>query len=697
MSPAIRLRAAPRRIPATPRPIIAATDLGSVGVLKAGALVLLTDDRGDIVPSRRGLGLYLGDTRVLSTLALMVEGDPPTLLRADPAGEAAGVVELTNPELALHAALDDSVSALPRQSIGIRRERRIEPPALIERLAITNYTELPRRLAIGLLLDADAADIFEIRGHERPQRGELLPIEIEGRGMKFRYRATDGLVLTTEVVFHTGPDEIVPATAAELASAAARWAVNVPPAAKVELGWRVTGGWSDASGTRRRHGRSTVAGPARGATEQPPIVASVETNDEIVNLILARAIADLRLLRTPGPAEGEHFVAAGIPWFATLFGRDSLLAALAALPFLPELAEDALTVLARLQADQEDPGVDAEPGKILHELRTGEMARVGEIPFARYYGSEDATPLWLMLLAETVAWTGNQALVDRLWPHATRALGWLDNSPRDADGFLVYQSRAPDGLRNQGWKDSSDSVRDRDGRILEPPIALIEIQAYAVEARRRMAALSRARGDQKSADALDRVAADLAVRLDERFWLPGDERYAMALTASGIADAVTSNPGHGLWAGAIPESRAAAVARDLLSPAQFSGWGIRTYGAGQVGYNPLGYHTGSVWPHDTAIAAGGLKRYGYHNEAARVAWAVLDAARRAPGFRLPEHFCGFDRDAVGAPVVHPVSCRPQAWAAAAALSLVTTMLGLVPTRPSRSCRSCVRCCRRTSP
>ena len=671
-----------RRIPARPRPVIAATNLGSVGVLKAGALVLLADERGDIVPDRRGLGLYMGDTRVLSTLALLIAGDPPTLLREDPAGAAAGTVQLTNPDLAAYPSPGIDVAiALPRQSIGLRRIRRIDPPALTERLVITNYTERPQRLVIRLLLDADGADIFEVRGRRRPRRGTILPATADDGTATFRYRATDGLVLTTTVEFDTAPDAVSPAAATEAASTAADWSIAVPPAAKAELGWRVTAGWSNGHATNGRRAASTGVGPAPGEAPEPAAAATLETNDEIVNLIIDRAIADLRLLRTPGPRPGEHFLAAGIPWFATLFGRDSLIAAYAALPFLPELAEDALTVLGRLQADRDDPAVDAEPGKILHELRTGEMARVGETPFAQYYGTVDATPLWLLLLAETVAWTGDDALVDRLWPHAIRALDWLEHSPRDADGFLAYRTRAPGGLRNQGWKDSSDAVRDRDGRILEPPIALAEVQAYAIEARRRMAPLARARGEYALAKGLDRDATDLAEQFDTRFWRADEERYAMAIAATGIADAMASNMGHCLWAGAVPEHRAPSVARSLLSPSLFSGWGIRTYGAGQTGFNPLGYHTGSVWPHDSAIAAAGLKRYGLHEEATRVAWAVLDAARRAPGFRLPEHFCGFDREAVAAPVVHPVSCRPQAWAAAATLSLVTTMLGLVPNAP----------------
>jgi glycogen debranching enzyme len=269
--------------------------------------------------------------------------------------------------------------------------------------------------------------------------------------------------------------------------------------------------------------------------------------------------------------------------------------------------------------------------------------------------------------------------VDRLWPVVDRALTWLDDAPRDADGFLTYRTRAPDGLRHQGWKDSADAIRDRHGRLVDPPIALSEVQAYAVEARRRVAVLARQRGGAVLADAMEGETTRLVGRFDERFWQPDLERYAMALGPDGVvADALASNAGHCLWAGIVPPHRAASVARALTGPSLFSGWGVRTYGSDQPGYNPLGYHTGSVWPHDTALAAAGLKRYGFHAEASRLAWSVLDAARHAPGFRLPELFCGFDRESIGVPVVDPASCSPQAWAAAAALLAMTAMLGLVP-------------------
>ena len=714
--------AAPRReavagtttFPAKPRDIVRATELGAASVLKEGALFLISDAFGNVAPDRRGLGLYLGDTRVLSTAVLLVEGLMPTLLRPDPGGAARGTVQLSNPELPDDPMRSvDHPAALPRQSIGIRRQRSLRRDGSYrERILVTNYTTVSQRLTMRLLLDVDGADVFEVRGYPRPKRGRLLPIAVDRGGLVFRYVGLDGRELVSEVRFQEPPDRIEPARAEEPASAAAEWPIVLAAGQEHEASWVVRAAWHDppaapggadghaaisgadgqtasaplveaeeaglmTDGQTATEPRHEVAGEPRAAAEEPE--STIDTDDKLVNLIGARSLADLRLLRTPGPGPGEHFVAAGIPWFATLFGRDSLIASYASLPFRPELARETLAVLARLQATEDDPLRDAEPGKIVHELRTGEMARTGELPFARYYGSVDSTPLWLLLLAETWAWTGDDRLVDELWPAAMRALAWLDHAPRDPHGFIVYQTRAPRGLRNQGWKDSADSIRDRHGRLLDPPIALAEVQAYAIEAFRRLAGLADRRGDAALADRLRTQADDLADRFNERFWLPDLERYAMALGPNGtVADALGSNVGHALWCGAIPADRAERVVKDLTGPGLFSGWGIRTFASGQPGFNPLGYHTGTVWPHDSALATAGLKRYGFHDEASTVAWAVLDAARRTPEFRLPELFCGFVRGAIDVPVVHPVACSPQAWAAAAPLLLLTTMLGLTP-------------------
>jgi glycogen debranching enzyme len=404
----------------------------------------------------------------------------------------------------------------------------------------------------------------------------------------------------------------------------------------------------------------------------------VDTDHELFNLTVSRSIVDLRLLINETPGESERYLAAGVPWFSTLFGRDSLISSLQVVAFRPQLGVETLTVLAARQATELDEWRDAEPGKILHELRVGEMAATKELPHSPYYGSVDATPLWLVLLGEVYDWTGDRELVDRLWPNALAALDWIDRSgDRDGDGFVEYERRTDQGLLNQGWKDSSDAIRDRHGREVHPPIALAEVQGYVFDAKRRMAGLARVRGEQALAERLEQDAEQLRERFEAAFWVEDQGYYAMALDRDKRpADAIASNAGHCLWSGIVAPARARKVATRLMSPSMFSGWGVRTYAADQPGYNPLGYHTGTVWPHDTSLIADGLKRYGFDEESNRLVGDMLEAAQRFPAFRLPELFCGFAREDNPDPVPYPVACSPQAWAAGAPFLFLKTMLGL---------------------
>jgi glycogen debranching enzyme len=319
-----------------------------------------------------------------------------------------------------------------------------------------------------------------------------------------------------------------------------------------------------------------------------------------------------------------------------------------------------------------------EPGKILHELRIGELARTGELPHRPYYGSIDSTPLWLILLDETYCWTGDLDLVRTMWPHAIAALEWIDRSgDRDGDGLVEYERRTSAGLLNQGWKDSGDAIRHRDGTPAEAPIALVEVQGYVYDAKRRMAHLADRLGDHTLSKHLLSEAAELEQRFNEAFWMPDQSYYAMALDRDKRqVGAIGSNAGHCLWSGIVPPDRVDAVVDRLLDPSMDCGWGIRTYASGQPGYNPVGYHTGTVWPHDNAIIAAGMKRAGRHDAADRVASRIFEAAQHSPDFRLPELFCGFDRGLADVPVPYPVACSPQAWAAATSLSLLQTMLGM---------------------
>jgi len=667
-------RIPPRIIPAPAPTIVPATDLGSVEVAKEGNLYLLTDARGDIRLDGRGLGLYDLDTRILSTSILHLNGAQPTLLRGPHRDDGADTIQLTNPELRRNPA--DKRAAAPslaRRELSLTRTRRIDD-GLREQVTIESYSATTEALEIELALGVDMADIFEVRGYPRPTRGTLRPIELYDDRVVFAYDGLDGRRRTTTVVLEGARLESVqdhdvwPG-----ASVVASWRASLRPGRRLTIAWTVTNA-SDAIDARPP-GPSLRAGRRAEAGFDVP---SVDSDHELLDRTLARSTADLATLRNDGPDPGEHYLAAGIPWFATLFGRDSIIAALETIAFIPSLAVETLTVLARLQATTDDPWHDAEPGKILHEMRTGEMARSGEIPHDAYYGSVDSTPLWLILLGETHAWTGDDELLDRLWPNALAALTWIETSgDLDGDGFVEYRRRSSLGLLNQGWKDSGDAIRHVDGRPAEGPIALAEVQGYVYAARRSMARLARHRGEIELGARLDAAADELRRRFDDAFWLPGARFYAMALDGQKRqVGCIGSNAGQALWTGIVPTARTARVAERMLEPDMFSGWGIRTFAAGQPGYNPVGYHTGSIWPHDNALIAAGLKSSGAVDAANLLAGRLIEAAQWFPDLRLPELFCGFARDEVGAPVAYPVACSPQAWAAASPFYLLHTMLGL---------------------
>jgi glycogen debranching enzyme len=669
--------------PAEPE-IVHATDLGGVDVIKQGNLYLITDPFGDIHPDTRGLGLYAGETRILSCSVLHIDGFRPTVLRGDSGDGFRGTIQLTNPEQRRDPG--DKIAAgrsLERQTLAMTRHR-VLGGALREHLVIANFTEHAVNLLIELTLGADAADIFEVRGYQRAQRGTYGPISVDQWRVAFGYLGLDGIMRRTFVAFPTA--EVDPAAdGVPGGSVVVRWRREVEPGAETEVAWTVWGedeadagpeplavdAFPDPPEVREADGEAAHAAWTAGS-------AVIRSDNQMFDRLVARGLADLRLLQNDGPDPGERYVSAGVPWFATLFGRDALLTAFEAIAVRPSLAVETLEVLAAHQSTTDDPSRDAEPGKIPHELRSGEMARTGELPFGAYYGSVDATPLWLVLLGETHDWTGDDGLVDRLWPNALAALDWIDRyGDLDGDGFVEYRRRAPRGLINQGWKDSTDAVRDRHGRTIEPPIALAEVQGYVFDAKRRLARLARRRGETALAERLTADAERLRARFEEAFWVEDLGAYAMALGADKRpADALTSNQGQALWSGIVDPARAGAVVDRLTGPGLHSGWGIRTYAAGQPGYNPLSYHVGSVWPHDNALIIAGVKRYGFDAQANLLAGELFEVAQHFPDFRMPELYCGFDRASVAVPVPYPVACSPQAWSAAAPLLIIRSMLGL---------------------
>jgi glycogen debranching enzyme len=675
-------------------PIQKATDLGSVQVLKHGNLYLLTDPFGDIHPDSRGLGLYDSDTRLLSCCSLRVGGERPVLLQGSMGANYRGSIQLTNPSADRNQdAKVHPLDELLGRTIGISRDRLIGAGGMEERVRIVNHAEREMTFSVELELGADCADIFEVRGYPRPKRGTLLPIAITPSRATFRYDGLDNCRRSTFVAFSDqaqahGPidrrseDDVLAGGSVHF-----RWDVKLASGARKDLHWTIWGTTTDPTADPAGDAPATLfpepprISPDEGAAEYHAWgrgTTSIQTDHELFNLTLNRSLADLRLLINDGPGPDERYVAAGVPWFATLFGRDSLIASFQALAFRPQIAVETLSVLAAYQATKDDAWRDAEPGKILHELRIGEMAGAGELPHTPYYGSVDSTPLFLILFGATYDWTGDRAFVDRLWPNALLALEWIDRyGDLDGDGFVEYQRRSERGLLNQGWKDSSDAIRDRDGHGPKMPVALAEVQGYVFDAKRRMAALATVRGEDDLARRLQAEAETLRARFEEAFWVEDQRYYAMALDGDKRhLDAIGSNAGQCLWTGIASAARARDVADRLMGPGMFSGWGIRTYAEGQPGYNPIGYHTGSVWPHDTSLIAAGLKRYGFDDESNRLVGHVFQAAQHFEDYRLPELFCGFDRDQSSLPVPYPVACSPQAWAAGASFLFLETMLGL---------------------
>ena len=469
------VRSPTRTIPAPVVSIIPATDLGSVEVAKRGNRYLLTDHWGDIRIDGRGLGLYDLDTRILSTSILRLNGSALTLLRGPHTADGADTIQLTNPELRRNPAdKRNAASSLARRELSVTRTRLIEGD-LNERVMIVNYSETPEDLVLELGLGVDMADIFEVRGYPRAHRGNLLPIELRNDRVIFGYEGVDGSVRRTAVI--TGDARLEPVSDVDGwagASVVGRWTAHLDAGARMTIGWSVTttveAPVQHPSQAVKGKRPATLANEARPDAERPFDAPRFQSDHELLDRTLVRSLADLAALRNDGPGDGEHYLAAGIPWFATLFGRDSIIASLETVAFMPSLAVATLEVLARLQATKDDPWHDAEPGKILHEMRTGEMARAGETPHSAYYGSVDSTPLWLILLGETFAWTGDEELLERLWPNALAALGWIDEfGDLDGDGFVEYQRRSKRGLLNQGWKDSGDSTRHLDGSVAEGP------------------------------------------------------------------------------------------------------------------------------------------------------------------------------------------------------------------------------------
>jgi glycogen debranching enzyme len=630
--------------------------------LKHGDAFLVLDSHGDLGASSGGQdGLFHCDTRFLSYLEIVIDGLQPLLLGSNVRDDNSLLtVELTNPDIFVEGDL-----VLAKDTVHITRNIFVWRSTAYQRVTLKNYGEKHVTLRFTAYFGNDFADIFEVRGMRRGKRGVFNRRVAAADTVLMNYIGVDQKARRTTMMFDPAPTEI--------STNSASYKIDLDP--DEEKAFFLTAGCDtpgDEQPARFLRGflaaRRELRAPTRAAT-------TVETSNVLFNEILSRSMADMSMLLTDTP-EGQYPYA-GIPWFSTTFGRDGLITAMQLLWCNPGIAKGVLRRLARFQASEYDAASDAQPGKILHEMRGGEMAALGEVPFACYYGSVDSTPLFLVLLGRYIERTGDMDTLRELWPNAERALQWIDGpGDTDGDGFVEYQRATEEGLANQCWKDSYDSVFHRDGRLAVGPLALCEVQGYVFEAKRRMARCARLLGHYDRAQQLNAEADRLADAFDEVFWLPELKTFALALDGKKLPCEVrSSNAGHLLFSGIVKPEKGAIVASELLRPRFFSGWGIRTIANDEERYNPMSYHNGSIWPHDNSMIALGMARYGARDAVDSVFKGLMEAASYMELRRLPELFCGFQRAKRRGPTLYPVACSPQAWAAGTPFALLEAALG----------------------
>ncbi|HEY6862382.1 MAG TPA: amylo-alpha-1,6-glucosidase [Burkholderiales bacterium] len=637
-------------------------------VLKHGETFGLFDGYGDI--PRVGVGehgIYHQGTRFLSHYELRINGQKPTLLNSSVKQDNSQLhCDLTTPDLHEGPGENAKLEVL-KGTVHLARSRLLWDAACHERLEIANYGAQPVALRLTLEFAADYADIFEVRGYRRERRGQELPPELSPARVRLGYRGLDGVVRRTDLDCSPPPETIAPDHVA--------YELVLAPRATAGIEITVT---CDPDARERAPMDFAKALLCTEATLRSVRArsASVETTNQQFNHWLFRSSADLTML-TAGNPEGPYPYA-GVPWYSTPFGRDGILTAMEYLWADPSVARGVLAFLARTQADRVIPERDAEPGKIVHEMRKGELANLGEIPFGCYYGTIDSTPLFVALAGAYYQRTGDLEFVRRLWPHVERALDWMrEYGDVDGDGFLEYQRKSAEGLANQGWKDSEDAVFHRDGALADGPIALAEVQGYAYLAKMRAARLAQALGAAERADTLRREAGDLRERFERAFWSEELESYVIALDGRKRPCVVrSSNAGQVLWSGIASPEHAQRTARTLFSRESFSGWGVRTLAEGEARYNPMSYHNGSIWPHDNALIALGLARYGMKDKTIAILTALFEASLFMDLHRLPELWCGFVRRPSEGPTLYPVACSPQAWASASVFYVLQACLGL---------------------
>ncbi|MCJ7523469.1 MAG: amylo-alpha-1,6-glucosidase [Dehalococcoidia bacterium] len=663
-------------------------------VLKENELVMLSDDLGDIPQTRRRLGLYYRDTRYLSIFEISVSGHKPRHLASSCRQDCVCDIQLANPTFESR----DGTTVLAR-SIGIVRSRFLTD-GLHERITLYNYNSFSVHVDITLFLGGDFADIFEVRGYEREKRGTISKPLFSNSNLTFQYSGLDGINRTTNIVFDTVPSDVeinelseildkrpstfLPESTDTIISTVIRppcarvtWNLNIEPRKPLPLILHVYAIEGKAD-IEELHFEKGLALACERFQKWSDKCTKIETDNELFNRLLERSILDLRLLleRTP-----EGFITtAGIPWYSCSIGPVSLVTSLQTLMLNPQLAVHTLRHLAMHQGTKVDPVRDEEPGRIVHEIRKGEMARAKEIPHSAFYGSIDATPLFLLLFAETIKWLDDDDLYNEILPAARKALEWMLNyGDIDDDGYLEYHGKSKGGIGQKGWKDIRGILSYPDGAPVSYPVSLAEVQGYSYMAMQDMAHLFRRKGEDELASGLLDRASTLKKNFNRDFWLEDQRYFAQALDSQKNAVAnITSSIGHCLFCGIIDDDKARYVITRLSSPEMSTGWGIRTVSNRASTYNPMSYYNGSVWPHDNSIIVAGMKRYGYHWEVEEISTQLFDASAFFAYHRFPELFGGFhrDREAYSIPAEYPASCSPHAWAAGSVFLLLQSLLGL---------------------
>jgi glycogen debranching enzyme len=630
----------------------------TVRVLKQDDTFAVYDPHGDIIPGPGSpYGLYHAGTRFLSCFEVRLGRRQPLLLSSTVAEDNTSfTADLSNPDV-----VRDGKVIFSRGALHLFRTRVLSNGGSIERIRVANYDLHSIEVPLTVRFDSDFADVFEVRGTRRSSRGHRLANTSGGSSVILRYRGLDGVERRTRIQCGRVPDRADEHSWFFLIPLQPHEFTEIEVAATCEIGEETR---SPANFEMTAASRSSIRD------------CEVVTSNGGFDRWLRRSSADLRMMMTSTPFGPYPY--AGIPWFSTPFGRDGIITALELLWMQPGIARGVLSFLAETQATAVSDEQDAQPGKILHEMRDGEMAALREIPFGRYYGSVDATPLFVMLADAYFRRTGDLPFIDHLWPHILAALDWIDQSgDADGDGFIEYARRSETGLIQQGWKDSWDSIFHADGRLAEPPIALCEVQGYAYAAWTGAARLAEARGEHDQSQRWAERGTNLQRRFERAFWCEDIGTYALALDANKAPCRVrTSNAGHCLFTGIASPQRARRVADTLMCEASFSGWGIRTVSAAGARYNPMSYHNGSIWPHDNALVAAGFARYGLMSEASRVLGGMFDLSQVVDLYRLPELICGFHRRQDGFPTLYPVACAPQTWAAGAVFLILQACLGL---------------------